>query len=341
MALCLELAASVGLSAERYVGINVNVLVASLASVLSLQMLRATSHYSPSKGHALLVMFAFCPMIWLSASIHVRDAFVMLLVAVNYYVLLRFIARRTSILWLSAAIGATLLFPFIFQFLRRELYFAPLALSVTAIVSMTLFRGYGKGGYFRYFVLLLPLFFILLSVGAFEMMGADSISKGREDYAGKAVATGVDSSLGYKLVVDQPIYIRPLVGSLYLFLMPIPLWAGLSAGTAYMTFKSLFAVFSYIFLPYLSVAVGGLREFDEIERTSFVFLLGSAGAFVVAVALSSLESRHIIPFLPPAFVACAMTAEFVASRRRQVRKFTQLLAVLMITAHAAWSMLKG
>lgn len=336
-----EVASTLGLSVEPYIGSTVNAFILALVSVLSLHILRKTSPRNPNSERLLLLLFAFCPMFWLSASIHLRESFTILFLAINYYVLIQFMSRKSNLFWLGAAVAVSVVFPFVLHFLRTEFFFIPIGLFAAAIVSMMVFQGEKRvGGNLKYVLLLLLTLLVVQAADNLGFIFSDKISEGREDYAVKALATGVEGSLGYKFVVDQPLYIRAVVGLPYLFLMPIPLWAGIDSGSASIFFKALFAIFNFFFLPYLAIAAGGFLRLSGQQRVRVYFLLGSSAVLTVAVAISSLESRHIIPFLPPLFIACAAMAEYVMARPKGLRVFTQILMLTMFMAHVAWLLIK-
>ncbi len=337
-----EFASALSFSIEPYIGLTVNSSILALVSVLSLHLLRKVSPHNPNSERLLLILFAFCPMFWLSASIHLRDSFTALLTVINYYVLIQFMTRKFNLFWQSAAVAVSIVFPFIFHFLRTEFFFIPIALFAAAIISMIVFKSEKRGGgNLKYVFVFLFALFLVLSADNLGFIPLDYIDKGREDYEIKALGTNVENSLGYKFVVDQPLYIRSVVGLPYLFLMPIPLWAGIGLGSVSMFFKTLFAIFNFFFLPYLAIAVGGFMHLSGQQRVRIYFLLASSAVLTVTVAISSLESRHIIPFLPPLFIACAAMAEYVMTRAKGLRLFTQILLLMMLMVHAAWLLLKG
>ncbi len=56
-------------------------------------------------------------------------------------------------------------------------------------------------------------------------------------------------SLGKALVVNQPLPIRAVVGSAYLWVFPVPFWHGFFTGSLYHILKSLHAVFAFFSDP--------------------------------------------------------------------------------------------
>lgn len=76
------------------------------------------------------------------------------------------------------------------------------------------------------------------------------------------------------LIVSQPLPIRLVLGSVYLFVFPIPVWSGFQLESAYPLFKSLNAIYFYFLLPFLVISFRVLWR-DAFSRTPLRLFFGS------------------------------------------------------------------
>lgn len=108
------------------------------------------------------------------------------------------------------------------------------------------------------------------------------------------------------LIYDQPLPLRLVLGAAYLFVFPIPLWAGFQLETAYHLFKSFNVLFFYAVFPLFTLAVFRVLTTKAYRTPSVMFLLFLIVGFTLAVAGTSLETRHFGVFLLPLFVLATL-----------------------------------
>src|SRR6185436_14029906 len=95
----------------------------------------------------------------------------------------------------------------------------------------------------------------------------------QEGYSELSFEQGEEQSLGNKLIVNQAPPVRLVLGSAYLFVYPIPFWAGFKEASSYHKFKSLNVLFMYAITPLFALAVWRVVLLKKLRRASILFLL--------------------------------------------------------------------
>ena len=149
-------------------------------------------------------------------------------------------------------------------------------------------------------------------------------------------AGNLEGSLGYEFVISQPLPIKLLLGSILLFVMPIPFWSGIEMNSIYFLFKSFNAVYFYFIIPLLFLSFFNFLSFKSLRNTENYFLLFCILGFTSVVVLTSSENRHIGSFLP-LFLLFALIPAF--KKRIEIRNYTTLLLLFLsfiLLVHSAW-----
>lgn len=277
-------------------------------------------------------------MLWLFAGVHLRDAAILLVVSTAVYLWLRFLSlgggRRAAVLALAMPAMALVL-----GTLRREFALVPLVMAVAGLVSIVLAPPGDPVRRWRWVALGILAAGSALAAGlVWEALFA--LGTGSDTYRELTRAEASSSSLGTALVVNQPPPIRAVVGTAYLLMFPIPVWSGFVSGSAIQFFKSCSALFFYAAVPMIGVAVGTLWRERSERRADRMFLLMVGGAFVVAIALSSLEVRHLGSFLLPLLLLALLPDPRSISQRLRLRRALLVTLTVMLLVHVAWGLLK-
>ena len=162
---------------------------------------------------------------------------------------------------------------------------------------------------------------------------------GAESYSTVSQETGA-GGLGYHVVVNQPLPIKIFMGSLYLFIFPIPVWAGIQLDSAYHLFKSLNAPFFYALLPLLIIAARHITLGVTARSNEALFLFFVCVGFVSSIAVTSLETRHLAAFLMPIFLFAILPDFRLKTIRRQYHVILAIWMFLLLLIHMAWGWLK-
>ena len=335
-----QLLAYCGFGKGRYVGIAINVAFVALASVVGLSMVRTIFGDDSPRLRRYAVLCSSCGMFWLFASIHIRDASILFAVSLLTLCWVRYLEyRRTrDALLLIVATAAAF---FSFGSLRREFIFVPLAMLVAGAAAIWFTA---KSRTFGLLVLSAAVASIAIAVNldwrpteAFKA----TMAEGQESYSKLSSSESDSTSLGNRLVVGQPAVIRTILGTAYLFVAPVPFWAGFRQPSSYHVLKSLNAFFMYVIMPLLILAVLRLVQRQRLRRASLIFLAFVVSGFALSVAYTSLESRHLAAFFVPLLVFLLVPDLTVAKEKRNYGLLLGGYLLAIFLGHLAWAVLKG
>jgi hypothetical protein len=335
-----EVLGSVGVPQKEYVGILVNVTLVAFTGVVAVKMARMVYGRDQRRLQRLTRLFAFCGLFWLFASLFLRDAFVLLIVTGLAYGWVAFLTSPGFGRGLLTLIGLNLAGGIGLGLLRTEFIFVPIAMAVAGVCALMFSSGRKRNRGASYILIMLGL----VAVGWLAIAFGDAVSLalfgGRQDYLRLAADEHSTDSLGMSLVIAQPLPIRVVVGSVYLFVYPIPFWAGLKSVTAYGLFDSFNALFFYLVVPLLVLAVWQVLKSRTQRTAPVLFLVFSAIGFVLAIAGTSLETRHLGAFLGLTFVLAILPDLRVRAMRQQYRLLLATMLVSVVVVHVMWVVLK-
>jgi hypothetical protein len=329
-----------GFPRERYVGILFNVTVVAATGVLTIKMARRLFGEDPYRFQRAILLFATCGLFWLFAAIHIRDAVVLFVISALTYGWLYLLDRPTLGWRLVQVLALSLVGAFLLAFLRAEFAFVPIAMGVAGTAALLLGRPSAGSRVTAYLLLVVgtaALAGLLLTFGEEIRM---AMLLGREGYVDLALDLNEGDSLGLRLLVHQPFPVRLILGSITLFLFPIPIWLGFQLQSVYHLFKSFNTVFFYFLIPLLLLAVRILWRQRSERRSSFVFLLLLVVGFTLAIAGTSLESRHLGAFLVPVLLLALMPELRTRAGWHNYRQLLMGVLGSVVVVHALWVLLK-
>lgn len=333
--------ATVGFEKGRYLGVLVNVVAVAFSGVVAVKMARLVYGNAPSRLDRLVMLFSLCGLFWLFAAIHVRDGVVLLAVTTLAYVWTRYLATPglRNLLLLSAAtaiaFGA-------FGFLRTAFLFVPLAMLFAGLGSLLIF-GKSRRNRGRLIVILAAT--CVVTAGVLYWGVQEELFRVLLDYSERyqeqsATESASRESLGMALIVNQALPVRLVLGSGYIYVFPVPFWSGLQLDTAYHLFKGFNAIFFYAVIPLVALSLLQLARHKAARTPALMFLLFLAVGFTLAIAGTSLESRHFGAFLAPLFVVALLPELTLRENRRAYKKLVLVFLSMMAMVHVAWLLLK-
>ena len=332
--------AIIGFEKGRYLGVLVNVISVALSGVLAVKMARLTYGNDASRLNRLIILFSLCGLFWMFAAIHIRDGLVLFGVTALAYVWTQYLAKP-KVLSLLFVVGSTVFAFGFFGFLRTEFVFVPMAMLVAGVAAVLMFdksRGYRKViSYTMVFVGIVMVGVVYLSFQK-ELFGA--LIDGQEGYAEGTKGEASSDSLGMALIVNQPIPIRLILGSVYLYVFPIPFWTGLQLESAYHLFKSLNALFFYALIPLTGLSLLRIARHRAVRTPALMFLLFLVLGFTLAVAGTSLETRHFGTFLAPLFVLALLPDLTKKKDCNAYKLFLGVFLFMMAMLHFVWLVIK-
>jgi len=148
-------------------------------------------------------------------------------------------------------------------------------------------------------------------------------------------------SLGTRLIVNQPLPIRLFLGIIYLFVFPIPFWHGFQAGTAYHLFKSINVLFFYALIPLLLMSIFQIWKQKIRSQLPLIFLFFSGIGYSLAIAATSLETRHFGSFFLPIFILVLLPDLRMPSTRYKYQVLLKVFLSGVIGVHITWYILKA
>lgn len=336
-----NLFADLGFNKGSYIGVTFNVFLVSMTSVISIKISKCIFGNDNKRQARLIILFSLCGIFWLFASIHLRDSSILFLNTTLMYIGVRFLVmpkmKQALVLVVSFATSTV-----IYSFLRTEFFFVPIAVLI-ALVTALMFFGI-KGHWPTKLLICVILIVGGLAVAYFSKPSGglmDSFIRGNQLYAEKSNTDADANSLGSVFLVNQPLLLRIPIGSFFMQVSPIPFWVGFQAQYAYRLFKSLNAVFMWFVLPLSILGARRVLQINERNKSSsLMFLLFVYAGFTVAIAVTSLEGRHLGSFLVPLLVLA--TVPDLKLKRDSVAYMNLLAAWLLVAIfiHILWAALK-
>lgn len=321
------------------VGLLLNNTLMSLSCVFGIKTIHSVFGRDDYKSQMFLLLFCSCGIFWLFSSVHVRDSFVVFFVAILFFLSVKQMVNNTlknKLLFFVSIVLLTLFFPF----LRTEFYFIPaFFLLCTFLPSFVL--QYKKFVKYLPFLLFLVALIVIASTLNFSGLNLlEVLSKGQKGYLEEIEETASAGSLGVKLVINQPFIIRMIAGSLYLQLYPIPFWYGFRTDTIYDFFKSIDLFFIWGVLPTIYIVFKRFRQRILVEKKVLLFSFLSYLFMVFAIAMTSLETRHLACFFIP-LIFVASTVDFrIQENLVSYKKILFGIVVVISGIHLLWAVFK-
>ena len=341
---------ALGFHRERYIGILFNVTVVASTSVIALKMARQIYGNDSYRFQRLTLLSAACGLFWLFAGIHLRDSTVMLIITVLAYIWLYFLSRPDIGWRLFLLIAGSLFAEISFVFLRWEFILVPIAMNIAGATAMMI--GHQQGGRKRTIITCLLVLFCIVNIARVQWYYGTTILNpllhSSEKYAripaaqpaAELAAQKTSTSLGMILIVNQPIYIRLFLGSIYLLVFPIPFWVGFQSQSVYTLFKTFNVIYFYFLIPLLCMSLRLLWKEKKLCTPSVLFLLFLFLGFTVTIAGTSLETRHFGVFLIPIFLFALLPDLRIPALRENYKKLLMTMLSCVALVHIAWVFLK-
>jgi hypothetical protein len=332
--------AAMGFEKGRYIGVLFNVFTVATAGVVAVKMARHLYGNDAVRLNRLILLFTFCGMFWLFAAIHLRDAVVMLSVTVIAFLWTRYLAKPEIRNLIFLGIGTGIAFAF-FGFLRTEFLFVPFAMLIAGLTAISMFqKAYG----IRKIIVPVVWIFVFLISGVLYMNFQEELTlfimRGQEGYLELSEASASTDSLGMALIVKQGIPIRIALGSVYLFVFPIPFWIGFQFESAYNLFKSFNVLFLYLLIPLVALSIIRLFRFKTMRTPALMFNMFLILGFTMAIAGTSLETRHLGAFMVPIFLVVLLPDLGIRSERIAYKQVSLVFLSIVAAIHIAWVALK-
>jgi hypothetical protein len=341
-----KLAWVLGFTFGPYIGVMFNAFVMGLTGSVTVRIARELFVDDAWRLRRVGTLFAFCGLFILFGSIFLRDCFttffnaLLLLSIVQWLVLPNLRNLLFAILLTAICIYAiiflrfqsTVLFAlywflaFLFWFVKRRLnitrFFAVGMILITLLFSYTYLNNYIQ---------------FSMKLQSKEIRGYETILK-----------TGhKEDSIAMRLVVNQLLPIRLVLGTGSLMVYPIPLWGHFFGSRAvghqkeYHLIKGYHGIYQVLVLPL--VFFGFIKAFSMFGQNRqhaipLLFLAVYLLMNILGVVATSLEQRHIAQFMPAMIILAAVPD----TRERKTRKTVRDIAIgwflVVVLIHIAWAL---
>ena len=330
----------IGVESVRYVGILTNICAVAFSCVFSVKIARLIYGNDAARLKRLILLFSCLGIFWLFATMYLRDAFVLLGVTLLIYSWTLFIARPsvTSLIILLifniTAVNSL-------GFFRAEFKYLSYPLFASYIVSFLMFDRSSVQKK------LSILFLIIVSVVVFFSFYLNNINQillsimgNNSGYTSASMAAASLESLGATIIVDQPFPVRMTIGLFYLYVQPIPFWVGFQFESVYHLFKSFNVLVLYFLIPLFILSLRIIFKYRRFHTPALIFQVFIIFGFSFAVAITSLEGRHLGVFMVP-FLLVSLVPDLTNKRVRQLYKRVSAMFILMMMfIHMFWIVLK-
>lgn len=331
---------SLGFEKLQSVGITVNVMLVALTGVCAIKIAKEIYGEDLYRLNRLLLLYCSCGVFWLFASVHLRDAAILFPITVLILLWVRCLNKFSFFNFIMVLLSsmAALLF---MEYLRKEFLFVPLAMCLAGLASL-LFDANIKGWNRLFVYLLLAIVSVPAAYLFFAMrLGlSESLTSGYQGYTELSTVSSDSGSLGSAFIVNAPLPIRLLLGSVYLFIFPIPCWIGFFTGSVYNLFKSCQALYMYFVTPFFLVAVIRIIKVKSCRTSPLLFLLFTFIGFTLAIAGTSLETRHFGVFLVPMMVLSLLPDVRFRADSISCKLVSGVFWGIMVFIHIAWAVVK-
>ena len=222
------------------------------------------------------------------------------------------IEDKTKFFSLKFLIPLTLI-QFTIGFFRTDFLILPIIFLSLAYFSKLL-DGFGKKSNLFYIKIFSILFFCLIII--VSLFYLDEINAYRLKYAESSASESGSDSLGMRLIVNAPMLIRIPMGLIFLLINPIPFWIGFTSISSYDLLKSLNALFMIWIIPLVITHFYDVIKNKIARSPSKIFLILVILIFVLAISLTSMETRHLGNFLIPFLILATLFDHEIKSNSR-------------------------
>jgi hypothetical protein len=212
------------------------------------------------------------------AGIHLRDIYAVLLLTVFIWRWLRFLVTALTLTRALGFVAQNVAAGVALSYLRTEFILMPVALATIAMIAGTLrpvgVRSQNVRQRWKTIAVVVVLFGAVISSGSLP-----DLDRASDAYVELAALQNTGSSLGVRFVVNQSLPVRALLGSAYLLIFPIPIWAGLDQLSAYQWYKAANALWMWCVLPWLAIAANDVvkRHGEGAIAPMFILIVLAGG----------------------------------------------------------------
>lgn len=323
---------------NQCVGIAVNVLLVGLSGLLAIRTTASVYGTNSRRLQTLLILLVTSGNIWLFQSIHIRDAYPLLILSLGAYIWTH-VMRQDSVLAIASAVVFSIMAYIAFVYIRPEFRFLPALLVFAAAASKLLAINNVQAQRSRVAVnMFICVMLVASGLVIFNESAAQIASKESENYI--RADSGSSISLAEKMILNQNPAIRIPLATVFVLYFPLPVVSDVIFRSAYHLFKTFNAIQHYIILPMLMVSAYTLVRVRAARKPEIIFPLVVSLSALILVGSTSMETRHFGAFSTLTFMAAVIPDYSVSSTRAHVWRLVAINIVIVAIGHVMWWILK-
>lgn len=331
-----------GFSSENYIGIFFNAAIMGISSVLTVKIGREIFGQNEYRLNKIGTLFAFCGLTWLFGSLFIRDCYAVFFNTLALWGLVKCL-NKVNLFNIMLLVVLFFISAYCLYYLREESIYIVILFYFIAFSVWYLKKGLTAPS-----ILFISIALIILVIAFhskiynFTNDALDTTSAGREQYGGFAKGMHNSDSLGFNLVVNQPLPIRAIMGVGYLLLHPIPVWGYFKWGLGeYYWIKGWQGFFMLYLFPLAYVGTKNVffknPEYSiKTNIVSFYFIILYTVASFLLVAITSLETRHFGQFIPAMIILATIPETNKLKDSRQVNQALKSWLGIVTILHLTW-----
>ncbi len=249
--------------------------------------------------------------------------------------------KRPNIMGFAVVMAISIIFTVWFDFIRSEFVFVPSAIGTAALTSQAFF--YRSRGQRKLLVRLVAVLIFIVSIWALPIYLPSLLpilSEQNLNYLKFSNNTASSDSLGLSLIVNQPLAIKLVLGSVWVLVFPLPVWSGFQLESPYHLFKSLNAIYMYFLVPLFGLGVLNVVRKSRNRNPLIVFNLVIVLGFLLSVVATSVESRHFGTFLVAMFMVALQPDLTHRAVRMSYKNILSAYLMGILLLHVIWALLK-
>lgn len=337
-----------GFDDAPWVGILFNDFLVGLSAGLTIQTARYLFGSDARRLKLLGSLFATCGMFWLFGALHLRDSFTLFAQTLLLYGFVRALAlpQVSNGILLSIILFFVTLSSF---YLREEGVALIAVFCVLGLMSWIRDRKYsGVRLFFLWIVGFIVASFIFIdtfvSYQEFGLRKIITIITSVQQHYKKAEALS-SAGLRFSWVVDQPLLIRLLTGSVYMHIYPLPLWAYFKPVlTENYWIKGYQGLYLAAITPFGVVGIyTALKQTIRrgLNARPLCFLALYTIVTLFSVVVTSLETRHLGQFLPAFLILSVLPDRWSPRIRSQLKLCCVVWYSAVVGIHCLYIVVKN
>lgn len=325
-----------------YTGVMVNAMTMGLVAGLIVQIARELFGDDIWRLGRVGTLAAANGLFILFGAVLLRDSFTTFFMTLVLWGGVRFLVRA-NMQSLLIAIAATVISAWAMQYLRSGAFLLIFLYGILAF----LFGVLRRTGFIGIPVITAILIVVFVG-GSFLSVYIQDVQEIQtfylEKYSAFSARTAADDSLGILLMVNQPLPIRIAVGTVSLFISPIPLWAFFNFDSRdYHWIKAYHGIYQLFVVPF--VFAGSLAAFrlffkDKKKSWPLMFLVVFMLINMIGVLSSSGESRHFGQFMSAFVIVAAIPDTRDEKTKNELGRIKAFWFFGVLLVHIAWGLLK-